>query len=651
MDVLIPDSWLKDFLKTNASSKEVATYLSLCGPSVEKVTKLKDDSIYHAEITTNRVDAVSIYGFAREASAILPRFGKKAELLPLKLKSTYKFKNKVGYIQAKVDNKLCSRFTAVLVKNVVVKDSPTFIKERLEKIGLRAINNVVDISNYIMHELGQPLHTFDYDKIKGQKMVLRESKKGEKITTLDGKKFTLPGGDIVIEDGEKRLIDLCGIMGAKNSMVDSQTKNVLLFVQTYNPIKIRKTSMNLAQRSEAAILFEKDLDEENVKPALEKSIELFEKITNGKSEKQILDIYPNPYKGKMVKINLEFINKTLGTNLSKKDVENSLIPLGFSIKWDKKNLTLVIPSFRAKDIDMPEDVVEEVARIYGYHQLKSTLMSGKLPQKLLGSPFDFEDKIKDILVGFGATEIYTYSLVSKNETDDNSLKLNNPLGRDTEYLRNEIFYSLKKAAIKNLGFKESFHIFEIANIYVQQKNDLPQEKMTLAGIMSGYDFAHAKGIIEALFETIKIDCSFEIEEKSNFLPNHRLKILAEGKEIGEFGTLEEKNLIYYKIDTNLLKKYSNKTKLFENPPKYPSQIEDLTIKLPERTKIGEVVSNIKNVSSLISQIKLKDIYKDSYTLTIFYQSREKTLTDDEVKSIREKIVKYISNKFAAIVED
>ena len=170
MDILIPDSWLKDFLETDAKPSEIAKYLSLSGPSVERIIKETNDSIYSAEVTTNRVDSVSIYGFAREASAILPKFGKKAKFIPLKLKSKYNFFSKVNYLNVTVNSKLCTRFTAVLIKSVKIKDSPQYIKERLTKIGLRPINNIVDISNYVMHELGQPLHTFDYDKIKGAKM-------------------------------------------------------------------------------------------------------------------------------------------------------------------------------------------------------------------------------------------------------------------------------------------------------------------------------------------------------------------------------------------------------------------------------------------------------------------------------------------------
>src|SRR5260221_832711 len=221
MDIIISDNWLRDFLKTKATVDVIAKDLSLCGPSIERVIKNKKDTTYLIEVTTNRVDMASIYGIAREANAILPRFGIASNLLPLQFKSKQKFSKKVNYLNALVDENLCARFTAIKISKVKVVPSPTWMQERLMAVGVRPINNIVDISNYIMHELGQPVHTFDYDKIHGAKMVLRESKKNEKITTLDGKDHDLPGGDIVIADGSGKLIDLAGIMGGANSAIDN----------------------------------------------------------------------------------------------------------------------------------------------------------------------------------------------------------------------------------------------------------------------------------------------------------------------------------------------------------------------------------------------------------------------------------------------
>lgn len=650
MDIFIPNSWLKDFLETNASPKDIARCLSLSGPSVEKVIKENDDYIYKVEITTNRVDSASVYGFAREASAILPRFGIKSKLKPLKFSSKYNFFDKVKYLDVSLDTKLCTRFTAVLIKNVTIKDSPEHIKDRLIKIGLRPINNVVDISNYIMHELGQPLHTFDYDKIGKSKMILRESKKGEEITTLDRKHFVLPGGDIVIEDGDGKIIDLCGIMGGKNSMVTENTKNVLLFVQTYNPQRIRRTSMTLAQRSEASILFEKDLDEENVEPAIKRSIDLFEKITKGKAENLILDIYPKPYKTKIIKTSLSFINKLIGESISKEDVASSLKLLGFSLKWNKDALEVSIPSFRSKDINIPEDIVEEIARIYGYHNLKSELMNGKLPEKLLNPPFEFEENLKNILSILGGIEIYTYSLVAESLTNEHSLKLLNPLGKDTEYLRNTMIYSLINAADANNSDDESFHLFEIANIYITKKNDLPEERMMLSGIFSKYQYVKAKGIIETLLKKIRIPYSFEIEDKKEFLPNNRLVIKTGSNEIGEFGTLENGN-IYYELNTSLLQKYGNIIKPFVTPFKYPAQIEDISFIFPERTKIGDVMESIKKLDSQISRIELIDMFEKSYTFRIWYQNKSKTLSNVEVEKIRKNIISKTMSAFGASVKN
>ena len=236
------------------------------------------------------------------------------------------FTKKVNYLNPIVDVKLCSRFCAVLIKNVTINDSPEIIKTRLESAGVRAINNIVDISNYIMLELGQPVHTFDYDKIAGHKMILRESKKGEKITTLDGKEFTLNGGDIVIEDGEKRLIDLAGVMGGNLSAVDANTQNVLLFVQTYDPAKIRKTSMGLAQRTMAATIFEKGTDTELVTPAIIKGIEMFKKLCQGTPEHEIIDLYSNPFKSKKISLIIKY-KKDSESQFPKKTLQIILLRL------------------------------------------------------------------------------------------------------------------------------------------------------------------------------------------------------------------------------------------------------------------------------------------------------------------------------------
>jgi phenylalanyl-tRNA synthetase beta chain len=641
MDLLIPNSWLKKHLDTKATPSEIAKYLSLCGPSIERTKRTDDgDYIYNVEVTTNRVDTASILGIAREASTILPRFGIKASLKESKLdKNKFKFVKKVKYLNTTVDSKLCPRFTAVLIKNVVVKESPKEIKDLLEKVGVRPINNIVDVSNYIMHELGQPVHTFDYDKIENGKMVLRESKKGELVKTLDGKEFKLDGGDIVIEGSKGNLIDLCGIMGGESSAIDNNTKNVLLFVQNYNQHKIRKTSMNLGQRTEAAVLFEKGLDSESVTPAILSAISMIEKLSDGKAENEILDIYPKPYKTKTVSVTKEEIDKIIGIEISEKDMANYLTNLGFGVKWNKSKLEVTVPSYRADDINIREDIAEEIARIYGYFNLPCVLMDGPLPKPKISDDFKFEANVKQLLKSLGATEIYNLSL-----TDKGQVKLKNPLGPDTAYLRDNLQDSLIKNVKDNPQEKGDLHIFEISNIYIPRKNDLPIEQLMLTGIIRHNNYRQNKGIIEALLNELNIEYTEQLEDGGNYLPNQRIVVKSEKTIIGEYGNLEN-GLFLYNFDMQKLLNAKRVSRKYKEINKYPPQVEDITLELPEKTLVGDLISEIKKTNKLVTSATLTDIYENNYTFNIEYQSEDHTLTDKEVEEIRNKILSSLKSKF------
>jgi phenylalanyl-tRNA synthetase beta chain len=652
MDIKILDSWLKDYLITSAKPEAIARYLSLCGPSAERVEKFGSDFVYDIEVTTNRIDSASVYGIAREGAAILPRFGVSAKLKKINpFSNEFKFVKKVNYLNPVVDPNLCKRFSAVLIKNVKIGDSPEVIKTRLESAGIRAINNIVDISNYIMLELGQPVHTFDYDKIKGAKMILRESKKDEKITTLDKKIFTLKGGDIVIEDGSGRLIDLAGVMGGDLSAVDENTKNVLLFVQTYDPVRIRKTSMGLAQRTIAATIFEKGTDPELVTPAIMKGIEMFKSLCKGEAEKEIIDLYPIPFKPKKISLDLSFIEKRLGITISKKEISSYLTSLEFETDWHGNNLEVQVPSFRSQDVVIPEDIVEEIARIYGYHNLPSEIMTGKLTGRLTSPKFAFEERVKNYLSGWGGCEVYTLSLVPKDFVDQEALKLKNPLGVDSEYLRTSLMPSLILAAKENTGTFETFHLFEMSNIYIPRKNDLPEEKLILAGILEGYKYREAKGIVEALLEKLHLNVDFEILESKGFAAGKCVEVLVGSESIGKIGYPENSEYAYYEFEVEKLFKLSLRNSEYIPISKYPSQIEDLTLNFPDKTMMGEVINSIKSVSKLINKIELGDIYKNSHTFRIEYQNPEKTLTDNEVEEVRTKILTKVKERFGGQIKN
>jgi len=670
MNILIPHSWLLDYLETDATPKKIAECLSLCGPSIDKLEKVGDDWIYDIEVTTNRVDMMSVYGIAREAAVILPQFGYKATLKGQALKNSKTWPsrkleinkfvsdeiNKFVSNEIKITNnpKLCKRILAIKLEGVHLGKSPLYIQERLNKVGQRPLNNAIDITNYVMWEIGHPLHVFDYDRIVNKKILVREAKKGELLVTLDDKKYTLGGGEVIFDDGKGEIIDLPGIMGTANTVVTPDTKNVLLWIESIDPTRIRRASMTLGIRSQAAILNEKGVDAELGLPAIKRAVELFRQITKSQIRSRLVDIYPTPYMPINIKTTKTFIDARLGVNIDKKQIKSILSGLEFKADWSGNNLEVSVPSFRANDVSIPEDIIEEIARIHGYHKMPSILPQGALPEPPASSPFNFERKIKNILKGWGGVEIYTLSLVSEAFVEKTALKLKNPLGKESEYLRISLMPSLKEASSINSGEKEPFHIFEVANVYIPRGStaktglpQLPEEKMTLAGIFVNYEFRESKGIIESLFNELNIKVEFMQEDSKEFLPIQRLVIKYNSCTLGQFGVLEQGNYVYYEFDLEILKAVSSPFSTFKPIPKYPAQIEDITLSLPSRTKVGELVAAISSVSKFLCNVELSDIYKDKHTFRIWYQHPDKTLTDSEVQELRNKILKEVKNKFGA----
>jgi phenylalanyl-tRNA synthetase beta chain len=615
MQILIPDSWLRSFLDTKATPHQIQQSLSLCGPSIERLYKIKDDFVYDVEVTTNRVDCMSVIGLAREAAAILPRFELTASLkkdpftetLPVPTAKT------VDYLKVKVDPAHCPRFSAVLIQNVTVGPSPDWLIKRLELAGLRSLNNVVDISNYLMLELGQPVHTFDYDKITGHTMILRASKPGEKITTLDQKTFTLPGNDIVIEDGSGKLIDLCGIMGGLDSAVDNHTQKVLLFVQTYDPVHIRKTSMTLAQRTNAAVLFEKGLSSESVLPTLAAGIKMFSELTHGTPANRVIDLINRPSPISRVTLTTplsQFVSTRLGVHLSYPETKAILSSLDFQVENEHE---IVAPWYRSLDVTIPEDLVEEIARIYGYHHLPSQLMSGELPTQRDDKTFFWETKIKSALSHWGFTETYTYSFVSRTmESNSQALRVSNPLSSDWEYMRTLLTPSHLQVIDQNLGRVPEINLFEIAHVYLPRKNALPEEQLHLIVSTTNPDYYRLKGVLEALLEEMGI--------VGTILPIqiHTSALTCE-LNLGEIIPLAATAKPYHPIS------------------KFSPIIEDVNIRLTG--PYIQLEKAIYRINPLISHIELIDKYQDKLTLRITYHSDTKQLSSSDIISIRQQLAR------------
>ncbi len=616
-----------EYLDTDATPHEMQKYLSLCGPSIETVEKVGNDYVFDIEITSNRIDTASVIGIAQEAQAILPMFGKKAvlKLNPLTNLKMSQIKQGSGH-DLKVEIKspdLVSRFTAIIFDQIVIADSPDYIKERLKYAGVKVINNVVDISNYLMITLGQPIHMFDYDKIVDKTMIVRESKKGEKLTTLDEKEIVLPGGDVVIEDGSGKLIDLCGIMGGLNSAISNKTSKVLLFVQTYNKSKIRKTTMTTGQRTIAATFFEKGLDEERVEATTVNASQLIEKYCQGKIVSKIQDIYPKKQEKKSLVMGYELFEKKIGIKIEPKKINEILTNLGFSITDDPnqgltlpegQTLHITVPSFRANDINIPEDIIEEVARVYGYHNIPSVLQ----PATYVSQPKDMEDlfvfqnRIKIFLKHLGLNEVINYSMISKGMIEDGGLKveehlrLSNSISEDIEYLRISLLPSLTKNIKGNQGKKDVLKLFEIAKVYLPKKGDLPNEVYKV-GIATNTDFSDLKGIVEAIYKELNI---------------HNLSVPEIIERDGVFlAELDFQSLIN---NCQLVPKYK---------PLHPYAIIklDKTFEIQPQTTY-EVVRQKAFKSKLLQKIEVVTLYQNKLTLRFYYSSPDRNITEEEAKT-------------------
>jgi len=635
MDLKLTYSWIKEHLKTRATAYEFAKYLSLCGPSIERVTKLNKDHLLHIEVTTNRVDMASVMGLAREASVILPRFGLKAQLVtPI----TKKYKATTPKeIIIKDDNELSLRTIGVVLEQITNWTTPEWMKDRLEVSGIRSLNAPVDITNYVMLEVGHPLHVFDFDSIKNHQIIIDESKKGEKIIGLDEQTYTLSGGDVIFRDVTGKIIDLPGIMGTQNSVVrPHQTTGFLLFSDDVTPQRIRKTSMELGLRTVAAQYNEKGVDPELGMLAVKRALDLFITICKPKAVGQIVDHYHNPIKPQTISITPEFVSQKLGVAVTALEIQKIMEQLGFIVKKNRGGVFQITPpSYRANDIQIPEDIVEEVARIYGYHQIEGVLMEGLLPVNP-NPTFNFEWNIKNRLVNLGGIEVYTSSLVASSEmVDKKGVILSNPMGSDTEYLRDNLTTSIQKVLANNTKKQPKLFVFEMANIYLPVKGDLPEEKNTLALGFTGYTFPDAVEMVKVFLAKIGVRSATQPTISG-------LNFLVGKNTIGEINLLDQHMIANFSVTA--LHTHA-KTVAYQPANSNPPQIEDLKFEVAPQVYLGQVIEEMEKIP-FVANVELLDRFDQFVTFRIYYQSPNKTLTDKEVARIRQKLTDVLSTQFA-----
>jgi|GEM_PF-128709 len=717
MNIKVLDSWLRDFVQTDATPQKIAELLSLSSVSVERLEKYSSvipantgiqsnkqiDYLYDIEITTNRPDLMSVIGLAREIAAVLKQNNIQAKFSPAltlfpQERKIQTIKNSPsplagegrgeGLITIKNDPKLVNRICAVIM-DVTIKPSPELIKHRLEATGIRSLNNLIDITNYVMRVTGHPTHVFDYDRIHTGKLVIRASRAGEKITTLDGKAYVLPGGDIVADDSTGRIVDLLGIMGLENSVVTNETKRILFFIDNNNAHRIRKTSMTLGIRTEAAVINEKAPDPELAWEALLYGIKLYEEGAEGKIVSGPIDIYPNKVEPKSISVTHRQIQTLMGVPISLSESEAVLKRLDFSVRINKDDLIVTPPTFRAKDIQIPQDVIEEIARIYGYHNIPDILppFTNTGFTHLETDPFFWEDRVKDAMKYWGFTEVYTYPMVSYSlvisavnekspeDVEKLAVKIANPLSEEFVYMRQSIIPSLIKVVHENKDHQD-LKIFEIGNVYHKNPKDLPLQRLTFAGLTKKKQnsFFETKGLIEQIARDLGITSLFFALQEDNI--RYTVKVYVSGEEerrlqnpdswtnarttsgqarnnlqyLGIIKILDDQT-IAFELNFEELIKHATLKKTYQPPSIYPPVIEDLALLVPDTILTGDIITLIKKQSPLITSVTLLDKYEDTRTFHIVYQSYEKNLTNEEVSKIREKILKSLKEKLQVTIKE
>ncbi len=632
-----------------------------------------NDVIFEVGITPNRPDCLSVIGVAREVAALTGQTVKHPD------SSVSESGDDISSI-AKVelqDSEKCPRYSCRVIKNVSIGPSPDWLKRRLEASDIRSINNVVDITNYILLEFGQPLHAFDYDLLEDHKIVVRAANEEEIIKTLDDVERKLTSSDLLICDG-KRPVALAGVMGGANTEVSEKTKNVLLESAYFEPVTVRKTSKATGLRSESSYRFERGVDPNAVVKALDRAAELIRELGDGEIAKGFIDEYPNPIEPGEVKLSLERTNKVLGTDISPEELARIANGLEFEeLESNGDEHTFRIPTFRV-DITREIDLIEEAARLHGYDNIPTTLPAVAMSSDKVNINKVVQDRLKEVLISSGFYEVINYSfedhellsLINKSD----ALKILNPLTTESSVMRTSMLPGLLKNGILNLNHQEQdLRLFEIGRVYLPIENSaLPNEIRKIAALATGrrtpefwgkeeFDFFDFKSILERGFETLinKEDVEFLDAQEIGFLhPGKSARILVNNSEIGYMGELHPdlsekleitKKLYVLELDLDELANISKqKNKTFKPLPKFPSVRRDIALIVDESTPVGGILEEINKIgSSLIEDAAIFDVYtgehveegKKSVAVSLHLRATDKTLTEEEINKVQEKTLK------------
>lgn len=668
-ELTIPSAFVEDHKKDGIYILDHQDSFEL-GMDVRDVLGI-NDALIEFEITSNRPDCRSIIGIAREAAVTL---GKELKYPEIKVQAC----DEEMSFEIDIQTDLCKRYCGRVVKDVKVGPSPYWMQRKLIEAGMRPISNIVDITNYVMLELGQPLHAFDLDDIKYNKMTVKMAEEGEKFTTLDGVERTLTSDMLVIGNQDKTL-DLAGIMGGENSEIKDTTTSIFIEGASFAKENIRATSKKLGLRTEASSRFEKGIDINLAEEAVNRACQLIEELGCGTVLNGMLDYYPQKEEVQKVTVNPVRINKLLGVNVPMDQFINILESLEFKCNLvSSEVLELEVPTFRL-DITEDADILEEIARIYGYDNIPSASLEGNATAGVKTEKQKFIDNVKSNSIACGLNEILTYSFVSPRGVDKinlpaddekrNFVKIMNPLGEETSVMRTTLIPNMLDVISTNISHKvEEVSAFECGNTFIPQEG-LPIETKKYCVGMYGkeVDFFVLKGVIESVLNNVGLK-GYEIEPETTnltFHPGRCAKIVYNNIYIGTFGELhpdviENYNLgqrVYVaEINIDTVFENLNLTKSYNPLPKYPSTSRDIALIVKDEVFVKQIEAIIKaNGEDLVESYKLFDVYKGaqieeghkSIAYSITYRSKDKTLTDEDVAKVHEKILSELSEKLNA----
>ena len=660
---------------------------SYIGKDIKSSLEL-DDIIFDIDnkSLTNRPDLWGHYGMAREIAAILNLKLKKIIFDEKIINPIDKKLNTDVVIEDKVN---CLRYVGIIISNIKVQKSPEWLSKSIENVGIRSINNIVDITNFIMMDLGQPLHAFDISNIEGAKIIVRPAHDKEKFKTLDDQERILTKEDLLICDA-KKPIAIAGVMGGLNSEIKNTTTSIFIESANFEASSIRKTSSRLGLRTEASTRFEKSLDPNLTKEAIIRTVELIKKLEMSDiSFSKIID--ENYSKAQDIIINLSFdeINRKIGIIIDQKIVIDILSRLGFETKAKKNEFIEVkVPSYRAgKDITLPEDLIEEIARIYGYENIKPDLPVAKIQAPIIDPAITFERKLKDFVASdLSYDEVYNYSMISEDDIKNVSknvsdyIEISNAVSKNIKFLRNDLSSNILKNIRDNLRYFKSFKIFEIGRVFKKEKGIfkadksskefLPyQDKMfAMTMVDSSKDYFDFKGDYEAVLDNFSLNYISKVSSNDLTKQGTMLEYFVNDQSIGFIGEISlniknnfdiKENVYYGEFDISSLLKYKREIREYKSLPKYPSIIQDISMVIDYDISWAEIESYIYSSSNMIKEVSIFDIYegdkiekeKRSLAFHIVFYDESKTLTSEEVEKHMKKIRQMLTEKFKAKIRE